>query len=284
MTTPTQPLTLSLGTSALVLDSPHGGTDYPSDFGHACALQTLRRAEDTHVDWLYDFAPELGASLLCATFPRSYLDANRALDEIDLELIEGPWPLEISQSAKVRIGKGLIWRLTDNGEAIYRRKLGVDEVLRRIEQCWRPYHAALASTIAQVHRQHGHCIHINCHSMPSVAGSHGTAKEGTVYPDFVVGDRDGTTAWPGLTEWVAGFLRERGYDAAINDPYKGVELVRRYSNPAEGRHSIQLEINRKLYMDEASFELHDGSAALKKVLKDLVVQVQQVTLPGSSAA
>jgi N-formylglutamate deformylase len=279
MTMPEQPFTLSLGPSAVVLDSPHSGTDYPSDFGHACDWPALRRAEDTHVDRLYDFAPAIGVSLLCARFPRSYLDANRALDEIDLELINGAWPLETSPSAKVRIGKGLIWRLTDNGEAIYRRKLHPDEVLRRIEQCWRPYHAALAATIDEVHRRHGHCIHINCHSMPSVAGSHGSAKEGTVYPDFVVGDRDGTTASPQLTAWVAGFLRERGYDVAINDPYKGVELVRRYSNPAEGRHSIQLEINRKLYMDEASFELHDGSAALKTVLKELVVQLQAFAVP-----
>src|SRR5438270_1589340 len=102
MTTPKQALTLSLGTSAVVLDSPHSGTDYPSDFGHACDLQALRRAEDTHVDWLYDFAPGIGVSLLCAHFPRSYLDANRALDEIDLELIAGVWPLEVAQSAKAR--------------------------------------------------------------------------------------------------------------------------------------------------------------------------------------
>lgn len=258
------------GTTALVLDSPHSGTWYPEDFRHACDLATLRRAEDTHVEKLYDFAPALGVAWIEAHFPRSYLDANRDLTELDVSLLADPWPDPVVDGPKVRLGKGLVWRLTDDGVPLYDRLLTAEEVRLRIERCWRPYHEAVAQVIDAAHRRHGHVIHINCHSMPAVAGSHATEFPGMVHPDFVIGDRDGTTADPALTRWIAGFLEQRGYSVSINHPYKGVELVRRYGRPAGQRHSIQLEINRRLYMDEATLELHAGYERLKPHLRELV--------------
>ncbi|PPE68414.1 N-formylglutamate amidohydrolase [Caldimonas thermodepolymerans] len=258
------------GTTALVLDSPHSGTWYPEDFRHACDLATLRRAEDTHVEKLYDFAPALGVAWIEAHFPRSYLDANRDLTELDVSLLADPWPDPVVDGPKVRLGKGLVWRLTDDGVPLYDRLLTAEEVRLRIERCWRPYHEAVAQAIDAAHRRHGHVIHINCHSMPAVAGSHATEFPGMVHPDFVIGDRDGTTADPALTRWIAGFLEQRGYSVSINHPYKGVELVRRYGRPAGQRHSIQLEINRRLYMDEATLELHAGYERLKPHLRELV--------------
>ncbi|WKB53887.1 N-formylglutamate amidohydrolase [Eleftheria terrae] len=260
----------SPGTTAVVLDSPHSGTWYPDDFRPACDLTVLRRAEDTHVEKLYDFAPALGVAWIEAHFPRSYLDANRALSEFDPELLDEPWPHPVEAGSKVRLGKGLVWRLTDEGVPIYDRKLSAAEVSQRIERCWRPYHAAVAQAIDQAHAAHGYVIHINCHSMPSVSASHATEFPGLVHADFVVGDRDGTSAAPALTRWIAEFLRARGYAVDVNHPYKGVELVRRYGDPAHGRHSVQLEINRRLYMDEQSLALLPGHARLKQVLKDLV--------------
>ena len=258
------------GTTALVLDSPHSGTWYPEDFRHACDLAILRRAEDTHVDKLYDFAPSLGVSWIEAHFPRSYLDVNRALTELDVSLLDGAWPDPVEDGAKVRLGKGLVWRLTDDGVALYARQLGVAEVRERIERCWRPYHEAVAQAIDAAHHRHGYSIHVNCHSMPAIAASHATEFPGLVHADFVIGDRDGTTADPALTAWIARFLTARGYSVDINHPYKGVELVRRYGDPARHRHSIQLEINRRLYMNESTFELHEGYEPLKRDLRALV--------------
>ncbi|WP_309678428.1 N-formylglutamate amidohydrolase [Polaromonas sp.] len=262
------------GSRALVLDSPHSGTVYPPDFGYACGLPTLRRAEDTHVEKLYDFAPALGAHWVEAHFPRSYLDANRNTTEMDVTLLDAPWPGPVETDpkilSKVRLGKGLIWRETDDGDAIYNRKLGVAEVQARIERCWRPYHAAVAQAIDAAHRQHGYSLHLNCHSMPAVASSHATDFPGEKHADFVVGDRDGSTASPALSALVCQHLRALGYDVAYNHPYKGVELVRRYSRPAAQRHSIQLEINRKLYMNEATLEITPGFEPLKAHLRSLV--------------
>ena len=258
------------GTTALVLDSPHSGTWYPDDFLHACDPTVLRRAEDTHVDKLYDFAPALGVAWIEAHFPRSYLDPNRDLTELDVGLLDAAWPDPVEPGAKVRLGKGLVWRLTDDGVPLYDRKLSVDEVRQRIERCWRPYHEAVAAAIDAAHARHGYSIHINCHSMPAVAASHAPEFPGLVHPDFVIGDRDGSTADPRLARWMGRFLEQRGYSVSLNHPYKGVELVRRYGNPAAHRHSIQLEINRRLYMDEASLELHAGYERLKPHLRELV--------------
>ncbi|MBK0393992.1 N-formylglutamate amidohydrolase [Ramlibacter algicola] len=247
------------GRTPLVFDSPHSGTHYPDDFRCNCPLDELRRAEDTHVEKLYDFAPGLGIAWIEALFPRSYLDPNRSERDIDPSLLDGPWtgPIETdpSQLAKIRLGKGLVWKNTDDGRPLYDRLLAPAEVQRRIDTCWTPYHQAVAAAIDAAHARHGYSIHLDCHSMPSVAGPYATEHPGVAHADIVLGDRDGSTADPQLTERLAAFLRERGYDVAVNFPYKGVELIRRYADPARHRHGIQVEINRKLYMDEQSLEL-----------------------------
>ncbi|RYG13847.1 MAG: N-formylglutamate amidohydrolase [Burkholderiales bacterium] len=265
------------GRTPLVLDSPHSGTDYPADFGHSLQPGELRGAEDTHVEKLYDFAPSLGVAWVEAHFPRSYLDANRNVTEIDTSLLDAAWPHEVETDpvimSKVRLGKGLIWRHTDEGLPIYKRQLTVPEVQGRIEACWRPYHAAVAQAIDEAHSRHGYSIHINCHSMPAVSAAHSTDFPGLEHADFVIGTRDDTTASAAVGKRVTEHLRGLGYSVEYNHPYKGVELVRRHSDPANHRHSVQIEINRRLYMDEQTFELTDGYDRLKADLRSLVEEL-----------
>lgn len=262
------------GSTPLVLDSPHSGVNYPEDFRHACDPQALRRAEDTHVEKLYAFAPALGVAWVEALFPRSYLDVNRNTTEIDVSLFAESWPDPVETDpkalAKVRLGKGLVWRITDEGLPIYERKLDVAEVRSRIERCWRPYHDAVGAAVAAAQARHGYCIHVNCHSMPAIASAYATDFPGLVHADFVVGDREGTSADAALSQRICGHLRELGYSVEYNHPYKGVELVRRHGDPARHRHSIQLEINRRLYMDENTLEPHAGFEPLQRDLRSLV--------------
>ena len=266
------------GSSCLVLDSPHSGVHYPDDFGYSCALDVLRHAEDTHVEKLYDFAVDLGCAWVEAYFPRSYLDANRNLTEIDTALLDAPWPHPVETDpaamSKIRLGKGLIWRCTDDGLPIYARQLTVAEVQARIDTCWRPYHAAVAAAIQAAHTRHGYSIHLNCHSMPAVASAFSTNFPGLVHADFVVGDRDGTAADPRLSLSICAFLRARGYSVDYNHPYKGVEILRRYGAPAQQRHSIQLEINRRLYMNEDTLAITDGFTPLQNDLRSLLAMLQ----------
>jgi N-formylglutamate deformylase len=279
----TPPLLHVAGSTPLVLDSPHSGVRYPDDFGYACELRELRRAEDTHVEKLYDFAPGLGVAWIEALFPRSYLDANRHTTDIDVSLFDEPWPDAVTTDfgalKKLRLGKGLIWRTTDDGLPIYRRALSVAEVRARIANCWHPYHAAVAQAIDAAHARHGYSIHINCHSMPAIASSHATEFPGEAHADFVIGDRDGSTASGPLVNLICDYLRGCGYSVSYNHPYKGVELVRRYSNPAHHRHSVQVEINRKLYMDEITLALNPGALLLRQHLRSMVQMLLGVDRP-----
>jgi N-formylglutamate deformylase len=262
----------------LVLDSPHSGFDFPADFGSVLSEFDLREGEDCFVDQLYLPATERGIGLIAARAPRTYLDPNRHAGDIDLELVEGGrWPGELVASGKARLGKSLIWRTLDDGRPIYARKLTVAEIERRIEHVHRPYHRALIERIEATHARFGASWHINCHSMNAVAGAQGEGGAGKARADFVVGDRDGTTCDAAFTELVRSTLAGMGYDVRVNDPYKGVELVRAYSNPAAGRMSLQLEINKRLYMDETTRAPNAGFAALQKNLLTLVDVVLEHT-------
>jgi N-formylglutamate deformylase len=246
---------------------------YPDDFGYVVSKSALRRAEDTHVDQLYAAAPDLGATLITANFPRSYIDANRSLLDIDPALLDAPWPGPINLTKKTDKGIGLVWRLLDSGEAIYNRKLSVAEVQNRIARCYAPYHKAVRDTINTTHKHYGAVWHIDCHSMPATSSIISEEGPGVARADFVLGDRDGTTCNPEFTSFVAIVLKEMGYDVKINDPYKGVELVRAYSDPAEHKHSLQIEINRKLYMNEDTREPNEGFAKLKENITHLIEEI-----------
>ena len=259
----------------LVFDSPHSGQHYPADFGFSCDMAQLRMAEDTDIDDLYDFAPALGATLVCAEFPRSYLDPNRRVEDMDTTLIDGRWPHPVDQSPKTQSGIGLIWRSLGDMSPIYSRKLSVAEVTQRIDQCHAPYWAAVSSAIDSAHVQHGRVLHINCHSMPAVAGRSSWVKLGTQFADVVLGNRDGSTCSPAFTTMLAEAFRHEGLSVVINDPYKGVELVKRFGRPAENRHSIQVELNRKLYMIEATRERTANYGALKAALTRVMGKVAQ---------
>lgn len=260
--------------TTLVLDSPHSGTELPADFRPACRPELLRDGEDCFVDRLWAGAADQGVPLLAARFPRTYIDANRHEADHDPELLAEPWPGELRASGKAAIGKALVWRTLDDGTPIYARRLTVAEVAARIEGFHRPYHARLRELLDAAHARFGVVHHVNCHSMNPVAGLMGEGGAGSARADVVLGDRDGSTCHPDFTAFVGAFLRGKGLDVRVNDPYKGVELVRAYSapgpSPRSGRHSLQLELNKRLYMDMASTAPHAGFAPLQRTLMALI--------------
>jgi len=251
----------------LVLDSPHSGEDYPADFDCAVPRELLRQAEDTHVARLWRGALAHGATLVEANFPRAWIDPNRGLEDIDPALFAAgeTWPGPVKLTRKTEQGIGLVWRLARGGAPMYARGLSVAEVEQRIDRCWRPYHEALARALDERHAEFGAVWHVNCHSMPAV-GDAWSDDPGRERADVVLGDRDGTTCDAAFTRFVGELFAARGYSVAVNDPYKGVEIVRKHGRPAERRHSLQIELKRTLYMDEATLAPNAGYAKLERDL------------------
>lgn len=260
----------------LIFDSPHSGASYPADFGYAAPFDLLRRAEDAFVDELFWGAPDHGAYFLAALFPRSYIDPNRHVGDLDTTLIEGDWPHLLKPTRRSRRGMGLIRRVLKGDLPVYDRLLTVAEVKARIDNYYRPYHAELESMIDGAHQRWGQVWHVNCHSMRSLGRKRGDPPfggAGVPRADFVLGDLDGEACDAEFRETVREALEGLGYRVVLNKPFKGAELVKRYSAPHAGRHSLQIEINRRLYMDEMAVVKTDAFDAFQADIGRLVATI-----------
>lgn len=261
----------------LIFDSPHSGTEYPQDFDFVCDFHALRQAEDQFVDDLFSSAPEYGGTLLSAHFPRTYIDPNRAEDDIDLSICEGAFDGPAAPTHRSEAGIGLIRRLLKPGTPIYDRKLSVQEIQNRIDHYYRPYWNALEELYENARYNFGQVYHINCHSMPHESSyPHrpiGLSGYGGREADFCIGTRDGNTTNHAFVDIVRTSLRAKGYVVTIDDPFKGVELIGRFSDASRGAHAIQLEINKSLYMNEDTMEPNARYNRLKDTISHLIKDV-----------
>jgi N-formylglutamate amidohydrolase len=263
-------------TMPLVLASPHSGAEYPADFIAASRLDplALRRSEDSFVDELFAAAPGLGAPLLAARFPRAYLDVNREAWELDPAMFCDTLPRFVNAgSPRVRMGLGTIARIVASGEEIYARKLSFAEARRRIDTLYHPYHAALRRLVEETCTAFGGYLLIDCHSMPSAAG----VACGSNGADIVLGDCHGAACAPRILETARRFLAGRGFAVAINAPYAGGFTTDHYGRPFLGRHALQIEINRALYMDERRYARKPAFDRLAGELTGLVRHLGQAT-------
>jgi N-formylglutamate amidohydrolase len=241
---------------ALVCASPHSGSDYPAEFLAASRLDplTLRRSEDSFVDEMFGGAVALGAPLLKARFPRAYLDPNREPFELDPAMFADPLPAYVnSRSPRVQVGLGTIARVVATGEEIYAHKLRFADAVSRVDRLYRPYHQALRQLLAATTERFAGYLLIDCHSMPSTAGP-GEREFKRSGVDIVLGDCHGTSCHPVITETAQRILTAKGYRVVRNAPYAGGFTTSHYGAPQAGRHVIQIEISRALYMDERSIE------------------------------
>jgi N-formylglutamate amidohydrolase len=259
-------------TAPVVLCSPHSGRVYPKAFLEASRLDahTLRKSEDCFVDELFAPVVGLGAPLIAARFPRAYLDVNREPYELDPELFTGRLPdFANTQSARVVGGLGTIARIVADTEEIYRERLPIGIAFERIERLYRPFHSALADLLETTRQRFGLAVLVDCHSMPSA--SMGQPPGGR--PHFVLGDRFGASCDARLTRFIRDILQGAGYDVQVNRPYAGGFITEHYGNPGHGVQSLQLEINRALYLDEATFTKNKDFPKLARTLSDMAGKV-----------
>ena len=258
----------------LVFASPHSGSEYPADFVAASRLDplALRQSEDSFVDELFAAAPQLGAPLLSARFPRAYLDVNREAYELDPTMFSDALPSYVNAgSPRVRIGLGTIARIVASGENIYAAKLRFADAERRIECLYHPYHQVLRRLVQETAGMFGGYLLVDCHSMPS---SSGCGQDGA---DIVLGDCYGAACAPRIIEAACRFLADRGLKVAINAPYAGGFTTGFYGRPSAHCHALQIEINRALYMNERSYCRKPSFARLVKDLAILIERLGQAT-------
>src|SRR5829696_2535657 len=257
---------------AVLFNSPHSGRIYPRNFLIASRLDlvTLRRSEDSFVDDLMSGVVRRGYPLMLAHFPRCYVDVNREPYELDPRMFDGRLPsFANTRSMRVAGGLGTIARVAGDAQEIYDRRLSVDDALRRIEWLYKPYHRGLRQLVHRTARAFGHAVLIDCHSMPSTS----LARDDAVKADIVLGDRYGTSCATALTDLVEVALRERGYAVVRNKPYAGGFITEHYGEPALGRHALQIEISRSLYMDERSLARRPDFNAVAADLRDAFAAV-----------
>ncbi len=258
-------------TAPVVFASPHSGRDYPPEFVAVSRLNklTLRRSEDAFLDEIFMSAPGLGAPLLCAEFPRAYVDANRESFELDPVMFADALPDYVNTSSpRISAGLGTIAKIVTDGEDIYHSKLSFEEARQRIEAFHRPYHEALRQLVDATIARFGGCLLVDCHSMPSGAAPYISGRSLPV--NVVLGDCFATACAPAITNAAQQALQSAGLTVTRNKPYSGGFTTRHYGHPEDGVHVLQIEINRGLYMDEKRVWRGPGMAGLTKRMDVLV--------------
>lgn len=235
---------------AMVFASPHSGMERPADMGAAEGLSvaTLRSAEDVGVDRLIAGGPARGVPIVAGQVSRAYVDLNRSPAELDPALMDGE--IEASPTAKVAAGFGVIPRRAGDGTPLYERRLGLDEARRRLERVHGPYHQALGALMQAARDAHGVALLIDWHSMPSrAAGGSGRNRRGV---DVVLGDRHGSSCRGAVMRRVRALFEAEGWRVGLNAPYAGGYSTERWGRPDEGFQAVQVELNRALYLNEAT--------------------------------
>jgi N-formylglutamate deformylase len=271
----------------VVFNSPHSGRRYPQGFLDQARLDALaiRRSEDHYVDELFSAAPGLGAPMLLAHFPRAFLDVNREPYELDPRMFDGPLPSYANVSSiRVAGGLGTVPRVVAENMEIYQRRFPVEEALERVETIYKPYHACLRRLVVHTHVTFGFAVLVDCHSMPGNIRVSGTGTR----PDFIIGDRYGTSASAELSRTATRLLEDMGFSVVRNKPYAGGFITEHYGRPAKGLHALQIEVNRGLYVDEATLEKRPEFGivqdAISTFLEDFCGSVEEYAIDRALAA
>jgi N-formylglutamate amidohydrolase len=265
--------------SPIIFASPHSGRNYPEAFVKASRLARLglRRSEDAFVDEMFTAAPDYGAPLIRAHFPRVYVDPNREPYELDPEMFNGPLPPHVNTtSPRVAAGLGTMARVVTSGEEVYAEKLCFEDAEKAIQATYIPYHEALKGLLAEAKERFGCYLLIDCHSMPSIGGPM-DRDPGFKRVDFILGDRHGTSCTGLVTNEVEQTLKAMEYLVIRNNPYAGGFTTGHYGKPEKNHHTLQLEINRALYMNEFLIDYSEGFKPLKENLQILIHAITKIS-------
>jgi len=265
-------------TTPAIYASPHSGRFYPNRFIQASPLNAtaLRRSEDAFVDDIYECCVEYGSPILKANYPRAYVDVNREPYELDPDMFDAPLPSYVNvESQRALAGLGTVAKVVTNGANIYEGKLNFEEVVDRINYIYHPYHATLLDMIENTLDQFGTCLLIDCHSMPSGLPTPDGHIQ-SIDTDIILGDRFGTSCSPWITDRVQNILEKEGFSVRRNRPYAGGFTTQHYGDPTQQVHTLQIELNRALYMNEKAVTPLNDLALIKERFTHIVENINML--------
>lgn len=262
--------------AGIIFASPHSGDIYPQAFRDASILSAaqLRRNEDMFVERLVAGAVSAGAPLLCARFPRCYVDVNRAPDELPQAWCSTP----IKETARAQAGIGVVPTHIGERSPIYRKPPSRADAQARLTHLYHPYHDALRALITETQTRFGQTLLIDCHSMP------GFAPMGSRRPDIILGDRFGRSCHPETLFALRQVLQSEGFSVAVNYPYAGGYVTEHYGQPDTGVEVVQIEINRDLYLNPVTLAPKRGYDSVMERMTRIVERIVDVRTPTALAA
>jgi N-formylglutamate amidohydrolase len=242
----------SVEETPLIVEIPHAGlfVDGPALSRMAAPARSIGRDADLYVDELYAGVAAEGATLLTAHASRYVCDLNRSELDVAAEADEGAPP-------NARATRGIVWRLTSEGARVLDAPLPRAELVRRLDTYYRPYHRTLAALLERKRARFGFAVLLAAHSMPSV-GRAGHGDPHAVRADVVPGTRGRTSAAPAFIDCVDKHARSAGLSVAHDDPYQGGYTTQHYGRPDLNVHVVQVELARRLYMDEPTLAKNAG--------------------------
>jgi len=245
----------------LVVVSPHSGRFYPPSLMSETMLSpdALMQSEDALVDQLIAPIAWQGGVVIQAEIARAYIDLNRDASELDASMFDGlPENTDTWRSPRVAAGLGVIPKVITQTTPIYHAPLATAEIERRLYRVYHPFHAALAELVDQTLARFGHCLVLDCHSMPPLPGSSVGTPNRPQAPlqssgglDIVLGDRMGQSCRPWIRDHIAHHFRDAGLSVEHNRPFAGGNITQRFAKSqglSQSIQSLQIEINRKLYL------------------------------------
>jgi len=257
------------GQLPVLLSVPHSGRDYPDWLiGLAAAGKpSLTTLEDPFVDRLIWRALQRGCGAVIARTPRAAVDCNRGEDEVDPSVIEGARRSRVS--ARARGGLGIVPARTAQHGFLWRRAISPKQLDERLNQAHRPYHEAVEAQLALLLDRFGCALLLDCHSMPP-------PPKGV--PPLVFGDCRGTTADCSISAEALAIAKRLGFEAGLNDPFAGGHVIERHARPGDGVHALQIEIDRRVYLDDTLRIPGPGFDRVTRLIEALSVGLGELLL------
>lgn len=252
------------GNLPVILSVPHSGRDYP-DWLIAMASggrDVLHTLEDPFIDRLVWRAMQRGVGAVIARAPRAAIDCNRAEDELDPAVVDGARRGRVT--ARARGGLGIVPARTQQHGFLWRRPISIQQLNDRLDQGHRPYHQAIEDQLQLLLDRFGCALLLDCHSMPPPPDG---------IPPVVFGDGRGRTADAWLSSAAVEISRRHGFDAGLNDPFAGGHIIERHARPGSGVHAIQIEIDRRRYLDKNLKRPGKGFDKTASLLEALAVEL-----------